>query len=210
MLGVLILVSACGSWPPYEAKARQHFEKNRESFERLAEKMRGTDFWRVSVHRQTSVEVTPIADGDHDRKFIIDDDPEWRELLFKVGMYMVLQYDGAIWTDDLGTWGKYKNRIETAGFAHSPTMLEKFKVCLPEFKRIPCGRCAVPLTDNWYIHYEWHPGYYSEEEWDSYLAGETTLEEYSESRDKANRQCHLDGYAEMGYDVDRIFNRQGN
>jgi hypothetical protein len=53
----------------------------------------------------------------------------------------------------------------------------------------------------WYIHYDWTPEYFSREEWDSYLNGKMTLEEYSESSDKSLRQCYIDGYSAMGYDV---------
>ena len=38
------------------------------------------------------------------------------------------------------------------------------------------------------------------------MAGEIPLDEYSKSSDSANRQCHIEGYTEMGYDIDKIFN----
>ena len=51
---------------------------NRESFEKLAEKMRGTDYWRVSLGGAigaTEVRVTPNADDDYEEEFNISDDP---------------------------------------------------------------------------------------------------------------------------------------
>ena len=39
--------------------------------------------------------------------------------------------------------------------------------------------------------------------------GELSTEEYYESRDKARRQCHIDGYTEMGYDLERVFGLEG-
>lgn len=208
---LILFVSACNSWPPYETKARKHFDENRESFEQLAEKMRGTDYWRVSMHGQAGVKVTPSADGVYEDQFIIDDDPEWRELLVSVGMFMVLQQDGAVWTDSgSGMWGDKENQMGHSGFTHDPNLLDEFKICQPAFEDIPCGRCAVPLEDDWFIHYRWFPEYFSKAEWDSYLEGEISLEEYSESMDKANRQCHIDGYTEMGYDIERVFNLEEN
>lgn len=209
-VGFLLLVTACNSWPPFESKAQQHFAENRESFEQLAEKMRGTDYWRVSIRGQTDVDVTPSADSDYEEQFVIDDDTEWRELLADVGMFMVLQADGAVWTDPGTLWGEHENQMGHNGFTHNPKMLDEFKICQPEYEDIPCGRCAVPLEGDWYIHYIWYPEYFSREEWDSYLEGEIPLDEYSESVEIANRQCHIDGYTEMGYDIGKIFDLDGS
>lgn len=204
-LGLLLFVSACDSWPPNETKARQHFTENRESFERLATKMRSTDYWRVSIHGQTGVEVTPSADSDYEELFLIEDDPEWSELLGDARMFMVLQRDGVLWMDSGGTWGEHENRTGHNGFTYNPNMLDEFKLCRPEYEKIRCGRCAVPLEDDWFIHYVWYPEYCSEEEQDFYLEGKTPSVDFSESRDDAYRQCHIDGYTQMGYDVEEIF-----
>ena len=201
---LLLLVAACDSWPPEEKEARKHFVENRESFERLAEKMRGTDYWRVSIRGLPGVVVTPGTDGEE--QFVIDDDPEWRQLLTAVRMFMVLQEDGAVWMSPGGFWGDQKNRLGHNGFSHYPELLNDFKVCRPEYERIQCGRCAVPLGDDWFIHYVWYPAYYSEEEENAYFDGEISLEEYSASRDEADRQYHIDGYTKMGYDVEYMFN----
>ncbi len=88
---MLILITACGEWPPNEAKAREHFAEKRQSFERLAEKMRATDYWGVSIRNDGNVKVTPATDSDYEEEFVIDDDPEWRSLLADTGMFMVVR-----------------------------------------------------------------------------------------------------------------------
>ncbi len=206
-LALLLLVSACNGWPPYEAKARKHFVENHESFERLAEKMRGTNYWRVSTLAGTGVKVTPSAGGLYEEQFVIDDDPEWRELLVDVGMVMVLQSDdGWVWTDPGHLWGERENQMGHNGFTHAPNMLDEYLSCQSEHEQIPCGQCAVSLGNDWYIHYRWYPDYFSKAERESYLNGEISLDEYSGSRNIALRQCYIDGYTQMGYDVKKIFN----
>lgn len=204
LLFVLMSVSACNDWPPFEAEAHEHFEEHRDSFDRLSEKMRDTDYWRVSIRGDTGVRVTPRRDGDYSDQFTIDDDPEWRELLDATGMFMVLQQNGAVWTDPGQFWSEGANLDGHNGFSHNMEMLDEFKICEPEHKRVRCGRCLVPLEDGWSIYYIWYPEYFSKEERDSYLNGETSLEDYLESRDKAFDQCHIDGYTRMGYDLGEI------
>lgn len=203
--GLLLLISACDGWPPLESDARNHFEEHRESFERLARKMRSTDYWRVAIEGAV-VEVTPTDDGDYEEQFKIEDDPEWRELLDDVRMFMVLQSDGAVWTDPGGMWGNHENRIGHNGFAHNPSMLDEYKLCQSGHENIPCGLCAVDLGDDWYIYYRWFPEHFSKDDLDAYLDGRISLDEYSDLKDEGYRQCHIDGYAKMGYDVGKLFN----
>jgi hypothetical protein len=210
VFALLALLSACNGWPAYEAKARKHFVENRDSFERLAKKMRATDYWRVSI-AGTNVNVTPSADGDYEDQFVIGDDPEWHELLVDVGMFMVLQSDdGAVWTDPGYLWGERENQMGHNGFTHDPDLLDEFVLCKPEHEQVPCGRCAVALEDDWYVHYIWYPDIFSQEEWGSYMNGELSLEDYNASLEIALKQCYIDGYTEMGYDINKIFDLEGS
>jgi hypothetical protein len=166
--------------------------ENRESFERLFEKMLGTDYWRVSIRGLSGVDVT-TSPGESGERFVIEDDPEWRELLVAVGMFMVLQQDGAVWAELALPGSQLRNQTAHSGFAHDSNMLDEFKVCLPEHEEIACGRCAIPLEDDWFIFYIWYPENYSEEGWV-----------------EANRQCHIDGYERMGYDIEKVLNLGDN
>jgi hypothetical protein len=211
VFAILLLLSACDSWPPNESKAKEHFAEKRDSFDRLAEKMRATDYWRVTIRHGTSVEVTPNAYGDYEEKFEIDDDPEWHDLLADVGMFMVVRKSEDSVSALSGNSGGWKeNQIGESGFTNNPKMLDDFKLCRPEFKQVACGYCAVILEDDWYLHYIWSPEYFSKDEREKRLNGEIPEDEYSESLRTAMRQCQIDGASAMGYDGQEVIDRWGS
>lgn len=200
-------LSACNKWPPNEAEAREHFDEKRESFEQLADKMRATDYWRVSIQNGGNVRVTPNRDGDYEEGFVIDDDPEWHKLLADVGMFMVVRKS----TDSIAAnpgylWGWNDNQLGESGYTNDPNMLDEYKLCHPEFKKAACGYCAVSLEDDWYLHYMWYPEYFDEEANDAYMSGDITLDERNASWAEDMRQCQIDGTKDLGYDVQELIN----
>ena len=205
VVSALILLSACSEWPPFSSDAGKVFSENRESFDRLAEKMRETDYWRVSLSINGSVEVTPTLDGP-EPSFIIDDDPEWGELLGITRMRMVLQSDdGWVWANPGFLWAWRDNQFGSSGYTNAPILGSELLPCKPEFKKLECGRCAVPLEDDWYIHYEWQPEYFSEDDWQLLVDDEVSWDEYSGPFNDALDQCLIDGYTEIGYDANKLF-----
>lgn len=152
------MVSGCVDWPPYESDARKNFVENRQSLERLATKIRETDLWRVSASIGTKVQADPSS-NDFSQQYFIEDDPEWSELLNKVGMFHVVHdEDGSVsFGSGSSLFHKFDNRSGFAGYVHDQNGLSDSKVCLPEHKNISCGSCVVELEDDWYIWYEWMP-----------------------------------------------------
>ena len=107
-------------------------------------------------------------------------------------------------------WGWNENQLGENGFTNDPNMLDEYKLCRPEFKKVPCGYCAVALSDDWFLHYVWSPEYFDEEANDAYLNGEISLDESRVSWAQDMRQCMIDGASEMGYDVQEIIDNWGS
>jgi len=207
LLSILFLISSCSSWPPYKTEARKYFYEKRDTFELLAAKMRETEYWRVSIYRAQGAEVRVSPNiEDISEDFILNDDPEWRELLNKLHLYMVLQSNGKVsFNDGTGLWGKSKNQVGFSGLFHSPSIKGDYVLCKPEFEKIPCGKCAIAIENDWYIYHQWSLLRFYKAEFEKYLNGDISLDYYNKKNDKARTQCHINGYKKMGYDIDKIF-----
>ena len=174
--------------------------------------MRGTDYWRVSrTNQEAEVRVWPDQSGEQE-PFFVDDDPEWHALLSDIGVLQVAQQDGAVSMGSGSLWrnpGPLENapdeRFGFSDITHDPNMLDRVVLCAPEHEEIPCGRCAVPLSDDWYQDHSWWPLFYDQERSDAFHDGEMDLETYSELEAEDRLRCMIDGYTEMGYDVERLF-----
>ena len=206
ILILLVCIGGCSEWPPQKSDYEQNYHEKKESLDRLAQKIRETDYWRVSLKRDSKVEVTPKSDLSAE-DFIIDDDPEWHDLLVDSRMFLVVQRDDGSVTVDPGfsPFGDGDNRMGFGGYTHDPKLHTKSKVCKSAYKDIPCGHCIVDLGDNWFVWYRWYQDVSDQQQHDAYLNGELPLDEYSRVRDEARKQCVINGYRNMGYDVDETW-----
>lgn len=203
---VAVIVYGCDgwAWPPYHSELQENFEKNKDSFQRLANKFEESEFCHVSMAVGDRVEASTCSEAQGHR-FAIDDDEEWFQLLNKVGMFLIHRDDDS-WigiAPGRGPFEKYENRMGFVQYVHSLSGLPDSKVCVSEHKKIACGHCMLELGTSWYITYAWYQEIFDTSQWDAYLSGKVSLEEYSEHADKALDLCILEGRKQMGYPVNQ-------
>ena len=201
----LLFASGCSKWPPHERDVKRHFKKHRDSFEALAVKMRETDYWRISYESEDSIEVDPVPPDQISESFILEGAAEWAQLLNKTGMYLVAQSDD--WVSMSSGAAAFSDFEDIWGFlsiTYDPRMLEGYKLCRPEHRRVGCGRCAVHLDGDWYISYEWSQKGLVPEARERLWNGEISEEEHAKVLGVALRACYEEGLSRMGYDVDAI------
>jgi hypothetical protein len=211
-VGLMLLATVatgCSGWPPYESDARKNFAENRKSFEQLTAKIRESELWKVSASFGTTVQASPSS-TDFSQQYIVEDDPEWSELLDSIGMFNVVRHeDGSVsFGSGSSPFHDFENRSGYAGYVHDVSGFDNSKICLSEHKEISCGSCIVELEDDWYIWYEWRPEVILPDMYQAYLNDEMPDDEYFAAQSDAFRRCQIEGYSLMGYDIEEMIDSQ--
>lgn len=158
-LGMTAL-SGCEGWPPHTGDYESLVEQHRTELERIAAKLEGSGFDQVRIkggypgQPLTAIGYTFLEHGAEES--VIDSDPEWVALFEKTGDRGAWARDGAY-----SFFYRYSHdrdyRRYYASVVYSPQSESREKVCKPEFRNLPCGRCSVPIDAQWEITYDWSP-----------------------------------------------------
>jgi hypothetical protein len=165
----------------------------------LDEKIRRSDFRHVSIGFNSAIEATLVRGGSS-HLVIVDDDPEWSDLLDEVGMSFLYRNDDDVVSFDAGAHvPAFENRDGIIAYVRNPDLGNTAKICQPEYESIPCGYCVVPLGEDWYISYYWVQSVFDPDQYDAYINGDLSLNDYKRGREAAERQCRIDGAKKIGY-----------
>lgn len=212
----ILFVSACSEWPPHQEELAERFEENRDAFEQLEAKILTSNLVRVSggcvldsdgertsnrVQLLRKVDEAEGKEYPYERDYV--EDAEWTDLFCQVFVWSVENHDGVV-TIGFGSSIPHDDMTTFVEYIHSREMLESRRPCLPEIEQIPCGLCSVPLDDEWYLEYWWSPDELVPDGFSRVLDGEMTEDEYRELYDRSLEQCRIDGYREIGYDLDEL------
>ena len=205
---LLTLLSGCEQWPPYEDELRENFTNNREAFDTLRTKIQGTEYIHLSMtgiygiprFNDSKHVVADMQGEDHIEQEIIENDPEWDDLFLAANVFAVAQHENVVTLRFIGAL-ENKKRTTHAEYVCGVEQGESRKPCLPEHEKLRCGLCSVDLEDGWFIEYWWSPEEVVPGGLDLLTNDEIPEEEYWELFDQNLKQCRIDGYKAIGYDL---------
>lgn len=153
------------------------------------------------INADWAVDAPEDDDAVWNRDYI--EDEEWGDLICQARIWSVEHFDGVV-RFSFGSSIDQNEKTVFAEYVHNADLQNTRLPCVPEHKNIPCGLCSVPLDDEWYIEFWWSPEDIGDDELERVVAGEISDEEYRESINRDLAQCRIDGYAEIGYDMDKF------
>lgn len=204
---IVFWLSACDRWPPQSVELRELFLENRSSFEALEEKILATHYENVAIvgiegtdNVKLMWEMATPDEGGAIYDWEIVADSEWWSLLRRTQVFSVNQADGVVWFD-FGRSLDLDGTTINARYVHSSADLKLRKPCNPKFKSIPCGHCAIEISDGWFIDYWWSPEDLLPVESARMVDGDLTMQEYDAMYDIELLKCRKNGFEEIGYDL---------
>ena len=152
LLGILPV--ACASWPPYANEAPDHFKANHDRLEKLRRLFEATDLVDAS---------TSLDEGLYGRKSF-DDTMEPVQVPHEdqiMNLFKALRLSGVyrvrgVTYLPLG----FKDSDDTTYrwfYAASSDKQKQPQPCKQSLKQKPCSKCAIKLSNEWWIEYRWYP-----------------------------------------------------
>ena len=212
---VAMFLVACDGWPPYSERYKSHFLDHRSEFEELSAKLLVTDYRRASLFDEGDTlmvifhwDVYDEGLAAHRPEMIRGADASWTGLLVQTSVFDVERHDHAItfWAqpafDELFVQGVLKKeRVMSIRYAYDFKGSGQRKTCKSEYEELDCGRCSVPLVEDWSIQYSWAPDELAPDALNQYNKGEMSEEEYKELWHASWERCQLEGANAIGYEV---------
>ena len=197
----LSFLTGCDEWPPLKSEAIRHFHEKRPFIEQLEDKLANSKYYEVHLGGLGLSFGRIYAEGLVSQERL-DDDSGWHELLLEAEIFGIEKYDDA-YAIRFGSDPFDGNTLGSLAYIHDPDAYRELKACQPEFEALGCGLCVVHLEDDWWIRYEWIADSFTDESYESLLDGEISEEDYRAANDEATNKCIAEGYAAIGYDVDK-------
>ena len=94
-------------------------------------------------------------------------------------------------TARLYVFGERQESLAT--YIHSPTIQNEIRHCEPGFADVACGSCIVNIDADWWLVYRWWPSDLTDNEFDSWMDGEISEDEFYEKHDQIHNECIADG-----------------
>lgn len=214
VLAAMFLV-ACDGWPPYSERYKSHFLDHRSEFEELSAKLLVTDYRRASLFDEGDTllvifhrDVYDEGLAAHRPEMIREADASWTGLLVQTSVFDVERHSHAItfWAhpafDELFVQDVLKkDRVMSIRYAYEFKGSGQQKTCKSGYEELNCGRCSIPLVEDWSIQYSWAPDELAPDALNQYNKGEMSEEKYKELWHASWERCQLAGANAIGYEV---------
>lgn len=196
LLITAILLCGCSDWPPEQQNFVQHFNEDKLGIDKLRNLLEASKY---QVVRYSGTRVTGYYfEGDpFDGQIAEKEEPEetdrWVELFNQIDTHSVQAEDsGVVWfhvkSDVLG--GKLDSVVS---FMQGSDVGQSFSVCDRRFAKVRCGHCIINLDADWWLTYRWWPSDLTDKEFDAWMDGDMSEEEYYEVHDRVRNECFVEG-----------------
>lgn len=200
LLGLLV---GCGEWPPLKNKLPVYLAERKVAIEALVEALDEAPFGRLYCP-QCGVDDTIRTEQWIDGHWHPVENPEAERfvmLLHEAGVFGIGKRSDGAYDLEVHAYDRSNPRRSTLiqVLFGRDDQSDGYIDCAPEHRMITCGTCKVAVDHELWIRYAWSPV-----EWpvdiDAYMeAGD--FEGYTNRVDELERQCRLEGYAAIGYEV---------
>lgn len=182
------------------------FFENKEAFEKLATMIRDSDYLSVETVKGSDKLFVNRAESYQMEIESSEQAPMWASLLRQTNTHSLIgpdERDGAVLFSQFSKTFDI-NTASFVGFERGEVYPVPLIGCRSEFRNLPCGFCGWQLDEDWSLLYQWMPLVILPAEYDEFLNGELSLDEYDAMRSSSIQQCKANGYTTIGYDVSKI------
>jgi hypothetical protein len=198
---MLLLLSGCDSWPPYEKEIKEHFNSHKSDIELLREKLLDSKYLSVGESMGVVVwghfYVGELVDGTIVQNEQPMDEAEWLKIFQRSEIDGVgrKNYDHtAVSISKVSFRGNLKKNIDwTISYVHDRDLPNQVRQCGNEDPNVRCGSCITELGDSWYLQYWWSPFPNLTEAEEARLNGTISEQEYYELSFQAMDACYAEG-----------------
>jgi hypothetical protein len=212
---VATVLVACDGWPPYSERYKSRFLDNQSEFEELSAKLLATDYRRVSLFVEGKTPMVVFREDEYDEgratngtDIIREVDASWTDLLVQTDVFDIERNSQAITFWALPTFDEHlvlgvlkKDRVMSIRYTHVLEGSDEQWTCKSGHEELACGRCSIPLVDDWSVQYSWAPDKLAPDALQQHKKGEVSQEEYQDLWLASWNSCQLAGAKAIGYEV---------
>jgi hypothetical protein len=196
-----MLLCGCSEWPPEEQKFLQHFNENRTEIDELRHLLEESKY--QAVHYSGTRVTGYYFEGEpYDGQIAEEEEPgesdRWVELFNQIDTYSVQVEDSGV------VWFHVRPNVmvgkldSVVSFMHGADIDKSFKVCDRRFAKVRCGHCIVSLDADWWLTYRWWPSDLTDKEFDAWMDGDMSEDEFYEVHDRIRHECFVEGGTLLG------------
>jgi len=218
--GVLMLV-ACEGWPPDSEWHKSHFLENQPAFEELRTKILATDYHRAAPFRIDDTLMVVFHRDVYNEELdgiqierVKEIDTSWTDLFFQARVFSVEHHDSTVRLEPVPARTvealfpvlRRRDRIMFVRYTYDTEHVGENWICKPEYEKLSCGGCSVPLVDGWIIQYGWSPNELIPDALDQYIEGEISRQDYEKLQDASYEKRYAAGANAIDYKVRHVAN----
>lgn len=212
-----LCLSACEGWPPNANSLKARFLENRSAYEEMRARMLAADYRRAALYGRgdvlyVSATRTVVVDAEQNTyslEYEDLEDPEWVSLMTQAEVLAIDRYGPVVEFEPMPPFAgrlahvfRRRKSDTSVRYSHYVDESRGYPTCEREYKELRCGRCVVPIIDEWVLHYGWSPDDLAAEASRKYIEDEISFAEHEELLDEAYAQCFIEGARAMGYEAE--------
>lgn len=197
-----LILASCGNWPFDSDTLQSRFLENEEAFEELDTMIRESGNVSVEVPAGSDSLWVKKAEGFQIEIDTSEQASIWVDRLRETNTHRLIgptDQGGAVLFEQWSN-GFSDNQQWVVAIVYEENGSDQLLECESDFREIACGVCGWRMGEGWSLIYHWEPHVILPDEYEDYMDGELSLDDYMTLKNSAMLSCRNEGHSAIGYD----------